>query len=55
MDPLARLERIFDIATRFSVEVETHPVNTDEFKFLMSGDLMRLAKRIGIARGYSFA
>lgn len=55
MDPPGRLERIFALATRFRVEVETHPANQDEYTFLMNGELRRRAGSARIARGYSLA
>jgi len=55
MNPSGRLEKICSLATHSSVEVETHPVNRDEFAFLMNGELTRLAKGIGVARDYSLA
>jgi predicted glycoside hydrolase/deacetylase ChbG (UPF0249 family) len=48
-----RLERVFALSDHYSVEVETHPVNRDEYEFLTSEEPMRLAREIGIARGYS--
>lgn len=53
MDTPGRLERIFDLATRWSVEVETHPVNADEYAFLTGGELIRRVGQVKIARGYS--
>jgi predicted glycoside hydrolase/deacetylase ChbG (UPF0249 family) len=53
MDPPGRLERIFDLANRCSVEVETHPVNADEYQFLTGGELMRRVGDVKIARGYA--
>jgi hypothetical protein len=55
MDPPGRMERIFGLARNFSVELETHPVNRNEYEFLTAGELMRLARIAGIARGYSLA
>ena len=50
-----RLEEIVALANRFSVEIETHPVNGDEFEFLTGGAWTRLAGSTGIAHGYSLA
>lgn len=52
INPRDRIERIFSLARRFGVEVETHPVNVDEYKFLMDGELMNCAGKVTIARGY---
>jgi hypothetical protein len=53
MDTPGRLEGICDLAARASVEVETHPVNREEYRFLMDGELMRRCGAVTIARGYS--
>jgi hypothetical protein len=53
MDPPGRLEKIFDLASRCSVEVETHPVDADEYQFLTGGELMRRVGDVKIARGYA--
>ena len=44
LEPSSRLERIFDLARGHAVEVETHPANAEEYRFLMDGDLL---SRIG--------
>jgi len=42
MDPPGRLEKIFDLASRLQrFEVETHPVDADEYQSLTGGELMR--------------
>jgi hypothetical protein len=50
--PRSRLEQIFERAKRFNVEVETHPVNPDEYKFLLDGELLQFAGKGAVARGY---
>lgn len=50
-DPF-RLERIFDLARRFNVEVEVHPVNPEEYRFLHDGELRRYIGNVTVARGY---
>lgn len=52
LDPRSRLERIFQLGTRFNVEVETHPINNEEYRFLIDGELMRCAGNVEVARGY---
>jgi hypothetical protein len=47
--PVHRLQRIFSLATRFSVEVETHPVKSDEYCFLTEGGVFRLTAAAPIA------
>jgi chitin disaccharide deacetylase len=43
LHPADRLERIFSLARRFVVEVETHPVNPEEYRFLAEGEILRWA------------
>jgi hypothetical protein len=50
-DP-SRMERICDLASRCNVEVETHPAKPEEYAFLMDGELLRLAGKVSVARGY---
>ena len=38
--PSSRLQRIFGLARRFAVEVETHPADPDEYQFLTSGEML---------------
>jgi predicted glycoside hydrolase/deacetylase ChbG (UPF0249 family) len=52
LNPRSRLERIVGLASRFNVEVETHPVNVDEYKLLVAGELVRYADDVVIARRY---
>lgn len=44
-----RLRRIFSLAWRSVVEVETHPVNPQEYQFLTGGELFRRAADLSIA------
>lgn len=41
--PPMRLQRIFRLALTFVVEVETHPINPEEYRFLTEGDVLRWA------------
>ena len=52
-DPPRRLERIFSLACRFVVEVETHPINPEEYRFLAGREVHRWVKECGIARAYA--
>ncbi len=45
----ARLQRIFSLARRFRVEVETHPVDPAEYRFLERGEIFRHAGDVLIA------
>ena len=44
LNPPIRLHKIFTLASEFTVEVETHPVNPDEYRFLTGGDMFRLTE-----------
>jgi predicted glycoside hydrolase/deacetylase ChbG (UPF0249 family) len=46
LNPPERLERIFGLAERLRVEVETHPVNVDEFDFLMGDKVLHLSEQL---------
>ena len=48
LDPPERLRRIFGIARQSVVELETHPVVPDEYRFLTGGDLFRHASQVRI-------
>lgn len=39
--PISRLNQIGQLAERFVVELETHPINEDEYRFLTEGTLFR--------------
>lgn len=39
MKPAERLQRIFSAAHSFTVELETHPVNPDEYRYLTEGEM----------------
>ena len=43
LKPPDRLQRIFSLAHQFAVEVETHPVNPEEYLFLTGGEIFRWA------------
>jgi len=42
LEPSSRLQRIFSLAKQFKVEVETHPVVSEEYKFLMGEEMLRM-------------
>ncbi len=48
IDPVRRLERIFSLAHEFVVEVETHPVHPEEYRFLTGGEISRRAVDVRI-------
>jgi len=53
LDPPERLRRIFSLARQSVVEVETHPVNADEYRFLMGDDILRWAEDCPIAHCFA--
>jgi chitin disaccharide deacetylase len=52
LEPRIRLEKIVDLAKRCNVELETHPVNPEEYRFLIDGELFRHAGKLKVAPGY---
>jgi chitin disaccharide deacetylase len=48
-----RLERIFSYAREAVVELETHPVNRDEFEILTSREMTQLLRGVSIAPNFS--
>ncbi len=50
--PTERLERIVSLARRSVVEVETHPANQEEYRFLMDGSVFRLIGEVPVASSY---
>jgi len=48
-----RLQRIVALALHHAVEIETHPVNPDEYQFLIGGGLARLLGDVPIAPGFA--
>ena len=50
--PTERLDRIFSLSCRFVVEIETHPVNPEEYRFLYGG-IFRQISRCEIAPGFA--
>jgi len=47
-----RLERVVKLASNFNVEIETHPVNSEEYSFLVNGEIQSLVGQAKIVRGY---
>lgn len=43
LEPPSRLQQIFALARQFAVEVETHPLNPEEYRFLAGGEVFRWA------------
>jgi len=51
-EPPDRLRRIFSLAQQYVVEVETHPVNPEEYQFLAGGEIFRQAGNLRVAPGF---
>jgi hypothetical protein len=51
--PQNGIDQIISTARRSVVELETHPVNPEEFRFLMSGEMMRRKGDLQIVRGFN--
>jgi predicted glycoside hydrolase/deacetylase ChbG (UPF0249 family) len=41
LEPASRLERIYSLAREFVVELETHPVQPEEYRYLAGGEIFR--------------
>jgi chitin disaccharide deacetylase len=50
--PPERLKRIFSLASQYSVEVETHPISPDEYRFLMGDEIFLWTASCPIARRF---
>jgi YdjC-like protein len=55
LNPPRRLEKIFSLAKTSVVEVETHPVNADEYRFLTGGGMLRYIGELEVAPRYAVA
>lgn len=53
LEPSSRLAQIVSAARSSVVEVETHPINPDEYKFLTGGQLLRWRENLRIAPCYT--
>jgi YdjC-like protein len=53
IQPPDRVQRIFSLARRFVVEVETHPVNMDEYRFLMGDEIFRWVDPCSLTPGFA--
>jgi predicted glycoside hydrolase/deacetylase ChbG (UPF0249 family) len=49
LKPESRLQQIFSLARQFVVEVETHPANPEEHRFLAGGEIFQFAVECAIA------
>ncbi len=55
LEPPSRFDEIVSIARRSIVEVETHPVNPEEYRFLSGGGILLRIGDLPIARGFTIA
>jgi hypothetical protein len=53
LEPGSRLQRISSMARKSVVELETHPVNPEEYRFLMEGEFFRQLGDIPVARRFA--
>jgi hypothetical protein len=53
LEPPNRLDRIFSLARRVGVELETHPANPEEYRFLTGGEVWRRIGDLQIAPRYT--
>jgi predicted glycoside hydrolase/deacetylase ChbG (UPF0249 family) len=52
LKPASRLQKIFSLSREFVVELETHPVNPEEYRFLTGGEFFRQMGDVPVASGY---
>ncbi len=53
LEPPERLQRIFSLARLFIIEMETHPLNPEEYRFLTRGEIFRLLGDLPIASRFA--
>lgn len=53
VEPPSRLQRVFALACKHDVEVETHPIKDDEYRFLVGGDIFRYTGGTQIASRFA--
>jgi hypothetical protein len=52
LDPRARLDRVLSLARHSVVELETHPINRNEYEFLMGESVQHWTDGYPISRGF---
>jgi hypothetical protein len=52
IEPRHRFSGILELAYRFDVEVETHPIREEEYRFLVDEELLRCGSGVTVSRGY---
>jgi predicted glycoside hydrolase/deacetylase ChbG (UPF0249 family) len=53
LEPPNRLQRIFSLARQNVVEIETHPVNPNEYRFLMEGEILNWTRAFPVAPSFA--
>lgn len=53
--PPSRLERIFSLSREFTIELETHPVDPEEYRLLTSDEIFKRIGNLQIARKFDLA
>ncbi len=53
LQPEARLQRIFGLARNAVVELETHPINPEEYRFLTSGEIFDKLGDLQVSRNFT--
>jgi hypothetical protein len=53
LEPTSRLDRIFAAARQFTIELETHPLNPSEYRFLTGGGIEKALAGVQIASHYA--
>lgn len=53
IEPAARLERMFSLSREFTVEIETHPVIHEEYRFLTSHEFLARVIKFPLATHYA--
>jgi predicted glycoside hydrolase/deacetylase ChbG (UPF0249 family) len=55
LHPPQRLQTIFGFAEHSAVEVETHPVNPEEYRFLTGGEMLRYVNEVDVASRFALS
>jgi hypothetical protein len=50
--PRDRFKTICELGLEYNVEIETHPINAEEYDFLIGGELLRYGPKVAITQGY---
>jgi hypothetical protein len=53
IEPRDRLQRIVSLACHSMVELETHPINPPEYRFLVTGEIFKQLDGLQVAHGFA--